>query len=196
MLVQKKMLLALAFLLMVFTFAAPTANAGGKEYKSVVKHLKSKYQAKKVKIPMVWLARFAVRMVRPAGVKSFSITTFENLKFAPETLDAEMRNALANSFSDDWSPIFRVRSRKGEQAYMYMREAKDSVKIMLVTINQTQATVVRAAFNPDKLADFINEPKVFGISLNDNDQRANEKSPESKDDAALEKKSEETKKDN
>lgn len=190
MLVQKKILIALTFLL-VFTFAAPTANAGGKEYKAVVKHLKSKYQARKVKIPMVWLARFAVRMVRPAGVKSFSITTFENLKFAPETLDAEMRSALANSFSEDWSPIFRVRSRKGEQAYMYMREAKDSVKIMLVTINQTQATVVRAAFNPDKLADFINEPKVFGISLNDSDGRKNEKSSE-----IVEEKKEETEKDN
>lgn len=173
MLLQKKFLYPLILCLLVCTFAVPSAKAGGREYKAVVKHLKTKYQAKKVKIPMVWLARFAVRMVRPAGFKSFSITTFENLQFAPETLDAEMQSALRNSFSAEWSPIFRVRSRQGEQAYMYMRETGDSVRIMVVTINQKQATVVRAAFDADKLADFINNPKIFGVSLSDDEQAGN-----------------------
>jgi hypothetical protein len=182
MLVPKKTLFALTCLLLVFTLAAPIqVNAGGKEYKAVVKHLKTKYKAKKVKIPMIWLARFAVRMVRPAGVKSFSITTFENLQFAPETLDAEMQSALQNSFSAEWSPIFRVRSRKGEQAYMYMRETGDSVRVMVVTINQKQATVVRAAFDADKLADFINNPKIFGISLNDDNEQENNKAEDKKE---------------
>ena len=31
---------------------------------------------------------------------------------------------------------------------------------------------VRATFNPEKLADFINDPKIFGISLNDNERQA------------------------
>lgn len=194
MLAQKKILILLTFLLLVFTFAAPTANAGGKEYERIVKHLKTKYQAKKVKIPIIWLARFAVRMIRPAGIKSFSITTFENLKFSRETLDAEMQSALKNSFGTDWSPILRVRSREGEQAYMYMREAGSSVKIMLVTIDKNRAAVIRAAFSPDKLADFVNNPKIFGISLND--QQANNKPSETKKDAVPEKKPEEPKKDN
>jgi hypothetical protein len=106
----------------------PTANAKGGEYKAVVKHLKTKYQAKKVKIPFVWLARFAVSVVRPAGVKSFSVTLFEDLKFSRETLDEEMQMAMKNSFGADWSPILHVRSRAGEQVYMYMREAERALK--------------------------------------------------------------------
>ena len=193
----KRFLLAITLLFMFFSSSAAPAIAGGKEYEAVVKHLKTKYKAKKVNIPMIWLARFAVRMVRPAGVKSFSITTFENLKFSRETLDAEMQAAFSNSFSNDWSPIFRVRSRKAEQAYMYMREAgKDSIKIMLVTINDNQATVIRAAFSPDKLADFINEPKILGISLEDKNERAQIKPAEAKENAVTETKQEEAKTEN
>lgn len=163
----------LIFSALVFTFAAPEANAKGNEYKAIVNHLKTKYKAKKVNIPFMWLARFAVGVVRPAGVKSFSVTLFEDLKFSRETLTQEMKGAMRNSLSPDWSPIFHVRSREGQQAYMYMREAGNSVKIVLVTIDNQQAAVIRATFNPEKLAEFINDPKIFGISLNDNNHQAN-----------------------
>lgn len=173
MLMQRKAVAALTFLLLIFIFSVSSAEAKGGEYKAIVKHLKTKYKAKKVKIPFMWLARFAVGVVRPAGVKSFSVTIFEDLKFSRETLDAEMQTAMRNSFSADWSPIMRVRSRTGEQVYMYMRETGNSVKIAVVTIDKEQAAVIRATFNPDKLADFINDPKIFGISLNDNNHQAN-----------------------
>jgi len=196
MLFKKKILIALALLLLIFSFSAPTANANGGEYKKIVSHLKTKYRAKKVKIPLMWLARFAVSVVRPAGVKSFSVTLFEDLKFSRETLDQEMQSAMKNSFSADWSPILRVRSRTGEQVYMYMREAGNSVKIAVVTIDKEQAAVIRATFNPEKFADFINNPKIFGISLNDNEQQTNNKISEPKENIVVEEKTPEPKKDN
>jgi hypothetical protein len=180
MLLKKKILIALALLFLVFNFSAPTANANGGEYKKIVSHLKTKYRAKKVKIPFMFLARFAVSVVRPAVMKSFSVTLFEDLKFSRETLDAEMQTAMKNSFGADWTPILRVRSRTGEQVYMYMREAGTSVKITVVTIDKQQAAVIRATFNPEKLADFINNPKIFGISLDDKEQQANNKKEISK----------------
>lgn len=180
MLVRKKILLTLIFSMLVFTFAAPDANAKGKEYKAIVKHLKTKYQAKKVKIPFMWLARFAVSVARPAGVKSFSVTIFEDLKFSRATLDQEMQSALRNSFSADWSPIFRVRSREGEQVYMYMRESGSNIKLTLVTIDKQKAAVIRATFNPEKFAEFLNDPKIFGISLNDNSNQENKRNSASK----------------
>ncbi|HET7898666.1 MAG TPA: hypothetical protein VFL47_13375, partial [Flavisolibacter sp.] len=140
---KKKLLLALAFSLLVFALTVP-AQAKPNEYKAIVQHLKSKYQAKKVNIPFMWLARFAVSVVRPAGVKSFSVTLFEDLKFSRETLDAEMQAAMRNSFGPEWSPILRVRSHDGQQAYMYIREAGQNLKITLVTIDKQNAAVIRA----------------------------------------------------
>ncbi len=194
---KNKTLICFALLILTLNFFAPPAKANGKEYKQIVNHLKTKYQAKKVNIPMIWLARFAVSVVRPAGVKSFSVTLFEDLKFSKESLDKEMQAAMRNSFDANWSPIFHVRSRDGQQAYMYMREEGKNVKLALVTIDKNQAAVIRATFSPDKLAEFINDPKIFGISLNDNEQQeAKNKVSESKENKAIEENTKEDKKDN
>lgn len=193
MLRQNKILTAIIFAVLVFTFTAPKVSAGDKEYDAVVRHLKSKYQAKKVKIPFMWLARFAVKVVRPAGVKSFNVTLFENVNFSFDTLDAEMQDAMKNSLSADWSPIFKVRSREGQQAYMYMREADKDVKIMLVTMDKQNAAVIRAKFSPDKLAEFVNNPRIFGISLNDGDKQKGD-SNDKKEEDETDKRVEETKK--
>ncbi len=198
MLIRKKILICVALLTFVFAFAAPTANAKGGEYKAVVKHLKTKYQAKKVKIPFMWLARFAVSVARPAGMKSFSVTIFEDLKFSRETLDEEMQTAMKNSFGADWTSILRVRSRSGEQVYMYMREDGKSVKIAVVTIDKKDAAIIRATFNPEKLADFINNPKIFGISLDDGNRQTSSKEEhvKPKEAVVVEEKTEEPKKEN
>ncbi|MEO8572736.1 MAG: hypothetical protein ABI481_02115 [Pyrinomonadaceae bacterium] len=165
---MKKISIACLLMLFVFTFITPAATpSGSNEYKSIVRHLKTKYRAKKVKIPLMWLARFAVNVIRPAGVKSFSVTLFEDLKFSRETLDKEMQSVLKNSFTAEWSQILRARSAEGQQAYMYMREDGKNVRIALVTIDKENAAVIRATFSPERLADFINDPKVFGISLNE-----------------------------
>lgn len=164
----KKISIACLLMLFVFTVITPAATPGKPgEYKSIVRHLKTKYHAKKVKIPFMWLARLAVNVVRPVGLKSFSVTLFEDLKFSRETLDKEMQTVMKNSFTAEWSPILRARSAEGQQVYMYMREAGGNVKIALVTIDKENAAVIRATFSPERLAEFINDPKIFGVSLNE-----------------------------
>jgi len=65
---------------------------------------------------------------------------------------------------------------------MYMREAgKNSVKISLVTIDKEQAAVIRATVNPEKLAEFIENPKIFGISLDDSKKPATDNQTETKE---------------
>jgi hypothetical protein len=176
---KKKLLLTSVFLLVAFAVTAPVYSKPD-EYKAIVQHLKTKYQAKKVNIPFMWLAKAVVSVAHPAGIKSFSITMFTGLKFSRETLDTEMQAALRNSFSEEWIPILRVRSREGQQAYMYMRETGQNIRITLVAIDKEEATIVRATFSPDRLADFINNPKVFGISLDDSPKQEDSKSKEDK----------------
>lgn len=161
-----KHLFAAGFLLaLTFAFAAPQAFAKPNEYEKIVRHLKSNYKAKKVSLGFVWLARMAVKIARPAGVKSFNVTLFKDLQFSGETIDTEMQEALRQSFGPEWTSVFRTRSRDGQQAYMYMREDGSNVKLTVVTIDKQNAAVVRAKFSPEKLADFINNPRIMGISL-------------------------------
>ncbi len=164
-------LAAVLLMLLSAGYAAPETSARGNEFDAVCDHIEQKYQGDKVKIPFMWLARMAVGIVRPAGVKSFKVTIYRNLKFSPESLDYEMRGVMRDAFDKEWSPILRILSKDGEQVYMNMREYKDNVKVLLVSINNDEAVVVRARFNPDKLAEFIENPKIFGISLDGKDDR-------------------------
>ena len=173
MFMRKKLLIVLTLSLLALAFSAPAATAKTNEYDAIVHHLQTKYQAKKVHIPFMFLARFAVKVVRPAGVKSFNVTLFENLKFSRDSLDEEMQQAMKASFSPEWDSILRVRSRDGQQVYMYMRDSGSDVKLTVVTIDKEQAAVIRATFNADKLAEFINNPSIFGISLGDNKPESN-----------------------
>jgi hypothetical protein len=138
-----------------------------KEYDAVVMHLKTQYKAKKVNLFVMWLARAAVSIAKPAGVKSFSLTVFQNLKFSPDTVDTEMQTIMRRAYGPEWSPVFHVRSRTGEQAYLYVKEERENVKIVLVTIEKENAAIIRATFSPDKLIEFMNDPKILGIRLND-----------------------------
>jgi hypothetical protein len=82
-----------------------------------------------------------------------------------------MQAAMRRSYGPEWSPIFHVRSRTGEQAYMYMKSDDQNVKVVLVTIEKEQAAIIRATFSPDKLIEFINNPQILGIKLNDDDNK-------------------------
>ena len=72
-----------------------------------------------------------------------------------------MRNAL----SADWQPMVRVRSREGEQVYVYARGDGANIKMMVVTVDHDEAVVTRFKFSPEKLSEFLNNPKILGISL-------------------------------
>ncbi len=167
MLRQKHLIIASLFLIAAFAVAAPAASAKPNEFDRIAKHLKTKYKAKKVSFGFMWLARAAVKIVRPGGVKSFNLTLYKDLEISGESVDLEMQQAMRDSFGPEWSSVLRVRAQKGDQVYMYMREDGSNVKIALVTVNEENAAVIRATFSPEKLAEFINDPKIFGISLGD-----------------------------
>ena len=164
---RKTAVVAIVALLVLFSCNSLALAHPPKEYDAIVNHLKTHYKAKKVNLWVMWLARAAVVMIKPAGVKSFSLTVFTDLKFSSESVDTEMQAAMRRSYGPEWSSIFHMRSRTGEQAYMYMKDNGENVNVVLVTIEKEQAAIIRATFSPDKLIEFINNPQILGIHLND-----------------------------
>jgi len=112
---KKPIITFVGVFVVAFTFALPASYGKTNEFDAIAAHLKSQYKAKKVHIPFMWLAKAAVKIVRPAGVKSFNVTLFEDLKFSAESIDAEMQQAMRKSFDASWSSILRARTRDGEQ---------------------------------------------------------------------------------
>jgi hypothetical protein len=155
--------LALSLLL---SFGYPTsARAGDRAFDAISKHLKSQYKAKKRRVPFMGLASLAIKIIRPAGVKSVKLAIFEELDHAPAAGSNELSNIMRNALSPEWQPLVRIHSRNGEQMHIYAAEEGTSVKLMLLSIDGTDAFIARVKINPDKLKDFLENPKLLGISL-------------------------------
>jgi hypothetical protein len=144
----------------------PSARADDPEFDAITKHLKLFYQARRVSIPFLGLANFFVKIVRPAGVKSFKVAIFEDLNFTPGKTDAELGAIMRSALSPEWQPLVRIRSRDGEQVYVYAREAGENIKLLVVTIDRSDAVVARVKLSPKQLSEFLNKPKILGISVN------------------------------
>ena len=152
-----------AALLLAFALCAP-ATARADDFDAVVKNVRAACGGKKVRIPFLGLAGFATRIVRPAGVKSFKLAVFEDLTRTGDV--SRLGAAIGQSLGPGWRPLVRVRAGRGtEQTHVYVREAGDNLKLMIVTLDGAQATVIRAKINPEALARFARDPKILGVSL-------------------------------
>ena len=155
--------LVLAVLLSAGYSSAAAQNDKG--FDAIAKHLKTRYQARKRSIPFFGLAKFAIRIVKPAGVKSLSLSIFEELKNTRELPDDELSGMMRNALSAEWQPLVSVRQRNGDQVYVYATEAGKDIKLAVLVINQREAMIARVKIDPNALRKFMDNPKILGISL-------------------------------
>jgi VWFA-related protein len=143
-------------------------HAKGKGFKDVVKHIETNYRAKKTRIPMLGLANFAVKLIRPAGVKGFKLAVFEDQNFAarPE-LAASFGSVMREAYNKDWMPLVQLNSRKegNNRVYIYAKYSGKDVEFALASFQERETVVVQVKFNPDAAARFLENPKIMGISL-------------------------------
>lgn|ERR1044072_348911 len=152
-----------AALLLTFVLFAP-AIVRADDFDTVVKNVRAACGGKKVRIPFLGLASFATKIVRPAGVKSFKLVVFEDVTRAGDV--SGLGAAIGQSLGPEWRPLVRIRSGRGaEQTHVYVRDAGNNLRVMIVTLDGQQATVIRAKVNPEALARFARDPKILGVSL-------------------------------
>jgi hypothetical protein len=164
-------LLIVVVLVSISPMAASADSAGDESFGSVVKHIKSNYHGKQQGFAgFVNFARFLVKVIRPAGVKSFKVTMLTDLDYSraarPET--PEFHTALQDRIQAMWSPLVQFSSSREKQwTYIYVTQEKKDVKILAVAVQEKQAVVFQMKFSPEKLGAFISDPKLMGISFKD-----------------------------
>jgi hypothetical protein len=157
--------IVLGFAILLGGFSC-AARADEPVFSAIGKHLKSRYNAKERHIPFMGLAGFAIKLVRPAGVKSLQVKIYENLNYKCDGSDNELNSILQSTLGAEWQALVRVFSRKeAQQTFVYVKQEGKSIRLMVVAIQQDQATLVRLKVNPDTLAKWMDNPKILGISL-------------------------------
>src|SRR5262249_59228014 len=102
------------FTIMIALLVSPSlvALAKGKGFKDVVRHIETNYRAKKVRIPLLGLANFAVKLIRPAGVKGFKLAVFEDQDFSARASAASFDAVMREAYDKDWRPMVQIHSKR------------------------------------------------------------------------------------
>lgn len=157
------------FAIMIALLVSPSffALAKGKGFKDVVKHIENNYGAKKVRIPFLGLANFAVKMIRPAGVKGFKLAVFEDQNFSAREGAASFDAVMREAYDKDWRPMVQVSSKRNgaSHTFIYVRSSGKDVQFALAVLEDREAVVLEVKFNPDAAARFLENPKIMGVSL-------------------------------
>src|SRR5215468_1302694 len=160
---------ATLFAIMIALLLTPSffALAKGKGFKDVVKHIETHYGAKKVRIPMLGFANFAVKLIRPAGVKGFKLAVFEDQDFSARSDAASFDTVMRESYDKDWQPLVQINSKRdgNSHTFIYVKSSGKDVQFALAALENREAVVLEVKFNPDAAARFLENPKIMGISL-------------------------------
>src|SRR5215470_17387795 len=163
--IRRTILFAIMFALLV----SPSfiAQAKGKGFKDVVKHIETNYRAKKTRIPMLGFANFAVKLIRPAGVKGFKLAVFEDQDFSLLPGAASFDTVMRESYDKDWQPLVQINSKRdgNSHTFIYVKSSGKDVQFALAVLENREAVVLEVKFNPDAAARFLENPKIMGISL-------------------------------
>ncbi|HEX5733637.1 MAG TPA: hypothetical protein VF131_12450 [Blastocatellia bacterium] len=181
----KRFPLLLLFAIILAGFVGQPAFADDNSFSSVVKHIESQYNGKRQgTYGGVTFARFLVKMIKPAGVKNFKVVIFKTVEY-PDGSPSRGLNfhaGVRNRINKEWTPLVQYSSPAERQwTYVYAHYLTKDVKILVVTLQKEQAFVVQTKFSPEKLIEFMNNPKIMGISLKGNSNN-NQYSTEDKDD--------------
>jgi hypothetical protein len=151
------------------------ASADDNSYSQVIKHIKSNYHAlQQGFFGMMMLARFAVKLIKPAGVKNFKVTMLRELDYSsgPSPESKDFHAFLRSKIEPEWTPLVTYSAPREQQwSYVYALQEKEDIKLLVVTVQKQDAVVVQTKFSPAKLAEFMNNPQLMGISLGDDNGR-------------------------
>ena len=134
----------------------PAAFAGDREFDGVVDHFKQTYNASKRGSFGLGVARFAVKIAKPMGVKSFRIAVLEDLSGPVD--GTGLQEAIRGSLGPDWQPFVRVYSRSGdEHAFVFARPNDDDMEFFVVAVDGREATVFKARIDLEHVVEWLSD---------------------------------------
>ena len=111
------------------------------DFASIARAIDNHPGVKRVWIPFLGVARFAVWVVRPEGVHDFQLVTFEGA----DRLDPqELQNILRTQIGPGYTPLVRAWSRrKGEWSFIYAKPEGQRIDLVILSHDDDDTVLVR-----------------------------------------------------
>jgi hypothetical protein len=145
--------------LMVALVAISSAGWGADwEFDRVVNAIEHQYGVRHTQIPLMGVANFFVKVVRPGGATGFKLAVFEDLR--SDEQDQEALDRFMDRIGESGlHRLLRVHSRRdGQSAYIYLGDLGRTTTMLLVTFERNEATVMQVNLNVDALLRMLNDP--------------------------------------
>jgi hypothetical protein len=174
---MKKRTASIAGLIIVATLIfSVDAKAKGDDFNAVVKMIEQFYHVKHQGIPL--LARAGMKTAttiarikggtakRVAEAGTIKLAVFEEGNFKSADGLIAFRSSLNNAMAGAWTPFVQTLSApSSEQTYIFLREAGDKFHVLVITIEETTATVVQMTVSPKNLALLMRDPENMGHTI-------------------------------
>ena len=161
----------------IFVGIVMTVNvvtAKGDDFNSVVKMIEQFYRVKHVGIPFLAKAGMKVATTaarikggtakRIAEAGSVKLAVFENQEFNGDF--TKFRASLNEALNVTWMPLVQTLSATDEeQVYIFLRDAGDKFNVLVITIEQREATVVQVTISAKNLALLLKDPEGTGKAI-------------------------------
>ena len=162
-------------ILLAILFSSSVIIAKGDDFNSVVKMIEQFYNVKHQGLP--FLAKAGMKAVgvaarikggqarRLAEAGSIKLAVFEDQEFSGDFV--KFRKNLNDALNQTWMPLVQTTSAtEGEQVYIFLREKGDKFNVLIVTIEERDATVVQATLSPKNLALLLKDPESGAKAIN------------------------------
>jgi len=152
-------IVALSLLVLVLPLALPAGD-----FEWMVREFSRQSGVQQTHIPFFGLARFVVAVAHPAGTSELNLAVFERPHIQPRDF-----TALTDSVTGAaWKPMIRVRSQNGDTTNIYLRPDGKHLKLIVATLDGSEATFVELRLRPESLMSFVQEHRTGHASRNPN----------------------------
>jgi len=129
--------------------------AADRGFNEVVNAIETTYGVRHMHIPLLGVALF---FVRPDGVRCRKLAVFEN--FHGPVDPAEARSLIEGHLGPDWHPFVRVHSKgsNGETTLIYANPSGNKMRMMVVSLESSEATVVEVNIPDHSISKWLKEP--------------------------------------
>ena len=156
------------FIAIALVVLSTPVHAKDDDFKSVVRMIEQFYGVKHQGIP--FLARAGMKVAttaarikggtarRIAEAGSVKLAVFENQSFDGDFM--KFRASLNGALSETWMPVIQTLSATtADQTYIFLRSAGEKFNVLVITIDQRDATVVQVTLSPKNLALLMKDPE-------------------------------------
>lgn len=126
------------------------------DFRGVVNAIEHTYGVHHMHIPLLGVALF---FVRPAGVGGLKLAVFEGFKTPTDV--ADVTRVIESSLGPDWHPFVRVQEKgetNGETTLIYASPAGGHMRMLIVDLEPSEATVVELNLNDRAIKKWMKEP--------------------------------------